>query len=64
MNTKAAQHGFSLVELMIATLLGFIISYAVLQVYVTQSQFYKTSNSQSLILSTENAIINLLMLRT
>lgn len=59
MKLKAYQHGFSLVELMIATLLSLIISYAVLQIYLTQSQFYKTSNSQSLILNTENAIINL-----
>jgi type IV pilus assembly protein PilW len=59
MKLRASQHGFSLIELMIATLLGLIISYAVIEVYLTQSQFYKTSNSQSLILSTENAIINL-----
>jgi type IV pilus assembly protein PilW len=60
MNHKASQQGFSLVELMTASLLGLLISYAVLQIYITQSQFYKTSNSQALILSTENAIINLL----
>ncbi len=53
------QQGFSLVELMIATLLGLTISYAILQIYLAQNQFYKTSNSQSLILNTENAIINL-----
>lgn len=60
MKHKAYQQGFSLVELMVATLLGLIISYAVLEIYLTQSQFYKTSNSQSLILSTENALISLL----
>ncbi len=60
MKLRAYQNGFSLVELMISTLIGLIISYTVLQVYLTQSQFYKSSNSQSLILSTENAIINLL----
>jgi type IV pilus assembly protein PilW len=60
MKTKVSQQGFSLVELMVSSLLGLIISYAVLEIYLTQSQFYKTSNSQSLILNTENALINLL----
>ena len=59
MKLRASQHGFSFVELMIATLLGLIIGYAVIQIYLTQSQFYKTANSQSVILNVENAIINL-----
>lgn len=53
------QHGFSLVELMIATLIGFLLSLAVLQIYLGQTQVYKVSNSQDLIQSTENAISNL-----
>jgi len=60
MNRAALQQGFSLVELMIATLLSLIISYAVIQVYLTQSQLYRTANSQALILNSENALINLL----
>ena len=60
MKPRVHQQGFSLVELMVATLLGLIISYAVLEIYLTQSQIYKTSHSQSWILSTENALINLL----
>ncbi|CAM3004615.1 PilW family protein [Legionella worsleiensis] len=53
------QHGFSLVELMVASLVGLLLSYAVLEIYLAQSQLYKTSNSQDLIQSTENAIANL-----
>lgn len=54
------QRGFSLVELMISVLLGIIISYSVLQVFLSQHQFYRTANSQSLILNTENSISNLI----
>lgn len=57
---KQYQQGFSLVELMVATLLGLLISYAVLQIYLAQSQLYKASTSQDLIQSTENALINLI----
>lgn len=60
MNYKSLyQKGFSLVELMIATLISLIISFAILQIYLAQSQLYKTSNSQDIIQTSENAIINL-----
>ncbi len=59
MNNEHSQYGFSLVELMVAILLGLLISYTVLQIYLAQTQIYKTSNSQGLILNTENAITNL-----
>lgn len=57
---KIKQNGFSLVELMVATAIGLIISYAVLQIYLAQSQLYKASSSQDLIQSSENAIANLI----
>ena len=50
------EEGFSLVELMVATFIGLLICYAVLQVYLAQSQAYKTTSNQNMILSTENAI--------
>lgn len=53
--------GFSLVELMIATVIGLLLSYAVMQIYVIQTQIYKTTNSQALIQSAENAIANLVI---
>lgn len=53
------QQGFSIVELMIATGIGFLLSLAVLQIYLGQTQIYKAANSQDLIQSTENAISNL-----
>lgn len=58
-NYKIPQHGFSLIELMIATVIGLLLSYAVMEIYVTQTQIYKVTNSQALIQSTENAIANL-----
>lgn len=58
-NIKRNQHGFSLVELMIATLIGLLLSYAIMEIYVAQTQIYKTTNSQDLIQNTENAIANL-----
>lgn len=60
MSKNRLQQGFSLIELMVAMVLGLIVSYAILEVYLTQSQLYKTSHSQSLILSTENALVSLL----
>lgn len=51
--------GFSLVELMIAILISLLLTYAVLRIYLAQTQLYKTSNSQDVIQSTENAIVNL-----
>ncbi|KTD74716.1 PilW family protein [Legionella waltersii] len=59
--TKKQQLGFSLVELMIASLMGLILTYSVLQIYLAQTQLYKASNSQDLIQSNENAISNLLI---
>lgn len=56
---KIQQQGFSLIELMIATVIGLLLSYAVMEIYVTQTRMYKTTNSQALIQSTENAIANL-----
>lgn len=53
------QQGFSIVELMVAALLGLMVSFTLLQIYLSQTQMYKTSNSQQLILSIENAIFNL-----
>lgn len=58
MNYKK-QQGFSLVELMVATVISILLSYAVMEVYVAQTLIYKTANSQDLIQSTENAIANL-----
>ncbi|MBI2786114.1 MAG: PilW family protein [Legionella longbeachae] len=58
---KKYQQGFSLVELMVATVIGILLSYAVMQVYIAQTQIYKTTNSQALIQSTENAIANLVV---
>ena len=60
MKTQSHQQGFSLIELMIATSLGLLVGYAVLETYLAQSQMYKTSKSQSLILDTENALVNLI----
>ncbi|MFA6303429.1 MAG: PilW family protein [Legionella sp.] len=60
MNIKCRQQkGFSIVELMVGTFVGLILSYAVLQIYLAQTQTYKTSNSQALIQSTENAIVSI-----
>jgi type IV pilus assembly protein PilW len=60
MNQNALhQQGFSLVELMVATLISLFISYAVLEIYLAQSQLHRVSNSQAVIQSTQNAIINL-----
>lgn len=59
MNTTLNQQGFSIIELMIATLVGLLLSLAVSQIYLAQSQLYKTSNSQDLIQTTQNAITNL-----
>lgn len=53
------QRGFSIVELMIGSALGIVLSFAVLQIYLAQTQTYKTSNSQALLQSTENAISTL-----
>ncbi|CEG58507.1 PilW family protein [Legionella fallonii] len=53
------QQGFSMVELMVAVLISLLITYAVLKIYLVQSQLYKTSTSQDVIQSTENAIVNL-----
>lgn len=52
--------GFSIVELMITTLIGLIVSYSIMEIYLAQSQLYKTANSQQLIQSTQNAIANLM----
>jgi type IV pilus assembly protein PilW len=51
--------GFSIVELMITTAIGLIISLAIMEIYLAQSQLYKTNASQSLIQSTQNALTNL-----
>ena len=56
---KLDQQGFSLVELMVAILISLLISYAVLEIYLAQTQMYKVSSSQDVIQSTENALINL-----
>lgn len=56
MNIIRLQKGFSIVELMIATSIGFLLSLAVTQIYLAQTQVYKTSNSQDLIQSSQNAI--------
>lgn len=56
---RRQQKGFSIVELMVGTFVGLILSYAVLQIYIAQTQTYKTSNSQALIQSTENAIVSI-----
>lgn len=60
MTMKSYQKGFSLVELMVASLLGLIVSYSVLNMYLAQSQLYKASHSQTFIFSTENALVNLI----
>jgi type IV pilus assembly protein PilW len=53
------QQGFSLVELMVVTIISLLLSYAVMEVYLAQTQIYKTSTSQDLIQNAENAITNL-----
>ncbi|KTD40328.1 PilW family protein [Legionella parisiensis] len=58
-NYQTHQQGFSLIELMVASVIGLLLSYAMIQIYVTQTQIYKVTNSQALIQSTENAIANL-----
>lgn len=58
-NYKAHQQGFSLVELMVATAIGLLLSYAAIEIYVSQTQIYRATNSQALMQSTENAIANL-----
>ena len=57
MNLK--QSGFSIIELMLGATLGLILSFAIIQIYLAQTQTYKTANSQALIQSIENAITNL-----
>lgn len=60
MNTcKGQQQGFSLIELMLASTIGLVIGVSILGIYLAQSRLYKTSNSQDLIQSSENAIANL-----
>jgi type IV pilus assembly protein PilW len=59
MKIKLDQRGFSLIELMVATALGLVVAYAVLQIYLAQTNIYKASNSQDLILNTSNAVTNL-----
>ncbi len=56
---KLHQQGFSLIELMVATLISLLISYAVLEIYLAQSQLSRASNSQAVIQSTQNAIIHM-----
>ncbi|MFI4918519.1 MAG: PilW family protein [Legionellales bacterium] len=58
-NLISKQQGFSIVELMVGAIIGLIISYSVIGLYVAQTQTYKTANSQALIQSTENAITNM-----
>jgi type IV pilus assembly protein PilW len=50
------QHGLSLIELMIALVVGLLIVLAMLGVYLAQTQIYRTSVSQSAIQNIENAI--------
>jgi type IV pilus assembly protein PilW len=52
--------GFSLVEVMIGLTLGLILSVAIIGVYLAQVSTYKTSNTQALIQSAENAITELI----
>ncbi|MFY7698145.1 MAG: PilW family protein [Legionella sp.] len=59
MNNVNSQ-GFSIVEFMVAIALGLIINYAVLQVYLAQTQIYKTTNSQNVTLNVETAISQLI----
>jgi len=59
-NLNYKQQGFSLIELMIASLVGLLLSLATTQIFLAQFQLYKASNSQDLIQSTENAIANIL----
>lgn len=58
-NRSVFQKGFSIVELMITTFIGLIVSYAIMEIYLAQSQIYKTSTSQGFTQSAENAITNL-----
>lgn len=57
---NSKQGGFSIVELMIASIIGLLLTYALVSIYVAQTQIYKTTNSQNLIQNAENAIVNLL----
>ncbi|KTD61121.1 PilW family protein [Legionella spiritensis] len=52
--------GFSIVEMMVGTFVGLLLSLAIVLIYVSQSRLYKTSNSQAGMQSAKNAIANLL----
>lgn len=48
--------GLTIVEFMIATGIGLLLSLALIKMYYTQIQIYKTSNAQTLVQTTQNAI--------
>lgn len=52
--------GFSIVEMMIGTLIGMLLSLALMLIYFAQTRMYNTANTQGQIQSLENAITFLL----
>lgn len=59
MNGLKIHAGFSIVELMVGTAIGLVVSYSIMEIYLLQSQLYKTTSSQQLIQNSQNAIVNL-----
>lgn len=59
MNNIQRLQGVTIIELMIATAISLILSLAIIEIYFAQTRLYKTSNSQTLIQSGQNAISNL-----
>lgn len=57
-NTQRLQ-GFTIIELLVGTAVSLILSLAIVEIYFAQTRLYKTSNSQTLIQSGQNAISNL-----
>ena len=54
-------HGFSLVELMISSVIGLFLSGAVIGIYLTEIQTYQSTTSQASIQNAENAIAALVI---
>lgn len=57
---QGKQSGFSVVELMVGSVLGLMLSLAIMLIYFAQTGMYKTANAQAQIQSAENAIANLM----
>lgn len=53
--------GFSMVEILISISLALVMTAGLLILYISQTQIYKTTNSQANLQSAENAILNLVV---